>query len=44
MKQAKVMMDDMLILGFGSFDKNLRDVDKVITRLRKKGIQTNPEK
>eukprot|EP00957_Ditylum_brightwellii_P180348 13738988-Ditylum_brightwellii.AAC.1 len=37
-------MDDIIIIGLGTFAERLNDVEKVLIRLREYGIQVNPTK
>jgi hypothetical protein len=37
-------MDDIIILGYGTFQMHLADVIEVLTRLRSVGMQVNPDK
>ena len=44
MNQVKVIIDDMIILGFGTFEDHLNDVDECLRRLEENGMQINPLK
>jgi len=37
-------MDDIIVLGYGTFQMHLADVIEVLTRLRSVGMQVNPDK
>jgi hypothetical protein len=41
---ANSFMDDIIVLGYGTFQMHLADVIEVLTRLRSVGMQVNPDK
>jgi hypothetical protein len=41
---VKIYMDDIIVLGQGTFEEHLADVDMVLQRLREMGMQVNPRK
>ena len=42
--QVYVYIDDIIIIGSGSYEEHLKDVDKAISRLIEMGMQINPRK
>ena len=44
MESAIVCMDDLLIIGTESFEKHMKQLDEVLTRLGTKQMQVNPNK
>ena len=44
LKKVLVYINNILVLGVGTFDVHLELVAEVITRLREKGLQVNPLK
>ena len=41
---VKTYIDDIIVLGQGTFEEHLADVDMVLQRLRDMGMQVNPRK
>ena len=44
MEEVLIYIDDILILGTGSFGEHMKTVDEVLQRLEKYGLQVNPLK
>ena len=44
MTMVIIYLDDILILGTGSYEDHMKDVAEAIERLRRKGMQINPRK
>ena len=44
MENVVVYIDDILIIGTGTFEEHLATVEEVLKRLNEKGMQVNAEK
>ena len=44
MNGVKNLIDDLMLLGYSTFENHLKDLDEVLTQLGDHGLQVNPLK